>query len=286
MDTIPALTLNGIVQFIGQEVARHLSETGQPMDGATLANRIRQTYPTFSYAQVGIERLGEAVKEAEQQGLVCRDRHVKHMALLPGPSLPGDGTPASSRGGFQASRYVRPDIWRAVVLLPGTHDTFYDRDTGRLVGPQESHGNQDAVSRRFVKLEPIPSKVQQGWVKEHFGDTGGPPDSVLADKRWWAGFASWLKEQDRDVLIKWNRFRAQRVSGYLTDWAQRHDVPPGALFERSASRVVRAASQEERRERGALAREAVVQAIGEMTPDELGELRIPLKYLLKHLRAK
>ena len=67
-----------LIQFISDFVRKRYEATHLPVDGTTLADGIRQHYPTLhSYADVGFTRLADAVREAERRGLLTRHREVQ-----------------------------------------------------------------------------------------------------------------------------------------------------------------------------------------------------------------
>ena len=115
-------SLDALMGLISRVVAERYHEGGLPTNGAYLAEVIRRELPGFSYEQVGLTRLSDAVALAERQGLVVRSRAVKHLEVLPtnvaslrerGRVLPGCGRALDE----SVPPHIRPDVWRAFVYV-------------------------------------------------------------------------------------------------------------------------------------------------------------------------
>jgi len=117
-DSTAQVSLDTLLDFIAAHTVEHFKNTGRPSHGAVLAEAIRATFPDFSYQQIGLERLSDAIRVAEQRGVVTRHRNVKHLEILPGPkSAP---QPRSNATGSFTPPYphIRPEVWRAFVTCP------------------------------------------------------------------------------------------------------------------------------------------------------------------------
>src|SRR5262249_16577967 len=72
-----------LVAYIVSLVDERDRTSQKASDGALLAEKIRRRYPELRYEEVGLVKLADAITRAESEGLLTRNRRVKHLEVLP-----------------------------------------------------------------------------------------------------------------------------------------------------------------------------------------------------------
>jgi len=279
-------TVQELTQFIAEAVRAHFERTGRRMTGAALAEVVRGKYPELDFQRLGLARLADAVRQAEAGGLLVRHRDVKHMEVSPNANTPA--APTANPSGFVR---LRAEVWRAFVFVNDPSAHFYDRVTRTLipVAPTETDQiSQLSTSDRYVGISPIPATQQQEWMKQFLATRTALKDlaAPIDVPTWWTAFSGWLRDHsDKDPAAAraWSIYRARRVSEQVTAWATENNVPPSALFlspRGDDGRRTGYGSDEDANRR------AVLATIAEMSYDDLMELRLPLKYVVRHFKAR
>lgn len=285
---------DGLVEFIASYTVEHFKSMGRRTNGAVLADAIREKFPEFSYQQVGLERLSDAVRVAEQRGLVIRHRDVSHLEISPGSK---SDLPPGSAVATQASTplpRVRPEIWRAFVFVPKGNVCFFERSNGNVLVVRDSDSARIASTEedgRYIRLSPIPVDTQQGWMEDF---TRGHEDlsfdeAPIRDGNWWLRFSAWLRGIDTVLEREWSRTRTSKVLEYLRGWASSENIPLGNLL--SPEQAVRPTCRPERSSEivtsdSAMLRDAVLAAVREMPLEQLEDIAIPIRYILRHFKPR
>lgn len=280
--------------FISEYVVDHFKKTGRRTDGAALAEAIRTKFPGFKYEQVGLSRLSDAVRCAEEQGLVVRHHDVKHLELSPGSSSGLSVDSRVSDRDLATLPHVKPEVWRAFVFVSRAANRCFDRETSQVVVIDESNPlRQDLPKReeRYVKITPIPDSTQQEWMETFVGDREWltADESPIRVEEWWLRFPEWLRSLDRGLDREWNRIRTQKVLDHIRKWASDNHIlverllsPPLRILKHRAQSICRHGSLSEV---DAL-RSAVLAAVGEMPLEDLENLALPVRYILRHFQPR
>jgi hypothetical protein len=290
-------SVNELIHFIGEAVKDRYTRTGQTMNGAALATLIRKKYPAFSYEQLGLMRLGDAIAQAQRDGIVTRRTGIKHLEVSPGPALLPEAV--EQRPTYSGRRYVRPDLWKAMLLFRPDQGHFLDRTTGRIVTLQVPVDDPDWSRTReenpsYVPIRPISVEVQKEWMR-HYVETA-KLDGVAApidDEWWWRAFPAWLQAQQPDQLRSWLAFRASQVIDYIQKWTEENNLPSEAVFCQPTraedpcppglASAARHAPTGPPASDAAL-RNALLAVVSELPTHELLDLRVPLRSILRHFR--
>jgi len=172
---------------------------------------------------------------------------------------------------------------------------FFDRETGDIVGEHVRNSVPAAdSSSRFVPISRVESVAQQAWMTEFVASHGelNPAEAPIQADYWWSKFPTWLRDRTESLEFEWRRFRTQKVLDHIKSWADANAIPVASLLAtprpRSASllsprtesvAVTSTAS-------GDRVRQAIISAITEMPLDELEQLSIPLRYVLRHFTTR
>jgi hypothetical protein len=297
-DSSPSPSLDDLIAFVGAEVTRQYQRSGQRVNGAALAEAIRARFPDLSYAAVGVERLADVVRAAEERGLLVRHRDVRHLEVSPaGAGLAAPSTPPHEGPTGRGDGSVPPDIWQALLFFHPGQTRFFDRETGNVVGVPESESGVYAGNPRYAELRTIPADIQKGWMRQFVAEH--PAAAVAAgaidSDRWYSEFWEHLRAARPDLATAWSSCRARQVIQYVKRWAAENRVPltyvlsprPPAATRRAAGGIPAAShpTVQQGRDDEAL-RAAVLDALSDMSLDELLTLSLPLRHLVRHFRPR
>jgi len=276
-------SLDDLLEFIRDFAVQQYRERARSTHGSILADAIRHRFPDFSYEAVGLDRLADAVAKAEERGLVVRDRNVAHLEIVPGPAT---GVDAKSLGAAKP-RYLRPEIWRALVFVTSHERHFINRETGSvrsIPSDEERSIGTHSADPNSAELPRIPAETQQAWVRAYIQsqETLDPDDAPLRDPQWWVRVPEWLREKGAEFERGWRRERSQRVIAAAVEWAKENAVSETLLFAPPRSKPSELPWEEETDE----TRRALLAALGDMPLHELENLSIPVRYVVRYFRAR
>lgn len=279
---------NELLQFMTSYVRGHFEETGRRTSGAALADAIRQRFPGFAFEQLGFSRLTDAVRRAEEAGGLVRHRDVKHLEVSPSESTPRS---PCARATSPMSSYVRPDVWRAFVFVNDRYAHFLHRTTGRLATLMLNNAEQVQAherDREFVRIESIAFEDQKEWMRQFVPsqESLDIDDAPINEERWWIAFPAWLQEQGVANLLAWRRFRAGNVVAFIRQWAKENDIRLDSLFSPARVSAQPSAQRGDPAAANVETRAAVMAAIEEMPFEQLQDLAIPVRYLVRHFRPR
>ena len=283
-------TLDELLQFISQTVVDHFTDTKQRTNGAYLAEAIRARWAGFNYELVGLTRLSDAIRMAEERELIVRHRDVKHLELSPGPatgltkSLELTATPSYK------PQYVRPDIWRAFALITPGQSNYLDTANTQVVSrPASSQPpTDDQNADRFILIEPVPLEDQRRWMREYVESKESLSifDAPINDQQCYIRFPEWLQTISPEYAKDWRQFRTRCVVEFVKNWASQHSVQSDDFFVRAGSQREPAEKTLQQQRGDDSAREAIIAAVREMPLEDLERLAIPLRYVLRHFKPR
>jgi len=286
-DSATTIVRTELIEFISTYVTDQFNRTGRRTTGAALAEAIRARFPSFSFEQVGLTRLADAVRLAEEAGLLVRHRDVKHLEVSPRESTPR--TPSSSAK--SATPHVRPDVWRALVFVNDTNAHFLDRTTGKLitlVSGQDAELQDHQENQRFVRLSSIPPETQKQWMRDFVESQPAlnGADAPFDEEKWWIVFPAWLQDRDPAADQNWRRFRAGRVFSFVKEWGRKNGVQE-EMWLSARQPLLPARSQPAYcPHEQEVTRRAILAAIEDLPFEQLADLAIPVRYLLRHLKVR
>lgn len=276
-----------LIQFISSCVREQFEKTGGRTTGAALAAAIRKQFPGMSYEQLGLSRLADAVRRAEEAGKLVRHRDVKHLEVSPTTATPrSPSTPIAS-----ASSYVRPDVWRSFVFISDRYAQFLDRTTGRLIvllSNNTSEIRAHTGNPQFAQINPIAPETQKDWMQQFVmsQESLNVDDAPINEDQWWIAFPAWLQEQNTANIIAWRRFRAEKVVTFIREWAKENGILLNSLFSPPRLPVPTSTRRLDRPVEDEATRRVIIAAIEDMPFEQLQDLAIPVRYMLRHFRPR
>lgn len=279
---------NDIAKVIGEFVASEFRRTNRPVSGARLATKIRSEFPDFPYGQ---HWLAPLVNLAEREGVVVRNRQVKHLELIPSKednSLTVAEVPSRlaipKQREASSQHRVHPDLWRAFLFISTSEPSYFNRDDGRVV---PSYLVSVPPRANLIPIPAIPADVQQNWTKEFLQSVPSLPieDAPTDESDWWLKFPQWLRSKGEGLDVAWRSFRAYRVLVKIREWIKQHGIPEDLVFQSKKICSAPAATSspcQSPPDAEASIRTALVAAIAEMSLDELKEIAIPVRHILRH----
>jgi hypothetical protein len=139
---------------------------------------------------------------------------------------------------------------------------------------------------RYAAIAPIQGDLQKTWMRD-FLSRNPTIDASLApteDDHWWARFPEWLRGCSPSLEAAWRRYRNEQVGAYLSGWASTNSVQLRLLLVPGRPRGLELVPHS-----GAGAdvrRRAIIAAVSEMRLEELENLVIPMRYVLRHFEAR
>ena len=289
--------IDQVVEFIAATVRKQHELSGRRVNGVNLAEAFRHEFPNLTYASLGVERLADLVRIAENKGLLVRHRDVSHLEVSPvSPSNPqshqaGAGQPNKA---IRPSGPVRADIWRAFLFFNPGEARFFDRETSQILEASGDTVDQYRQSPRYIQLNTIPTEIQKGWmrefVREHSLEVGV---DAIESATWYSAFPAWLRSTHPDLGNTWGSYRAQKVVRYTHEWAEKHKIPVTQVLSPAGTRLQSQRYQScvgllpsPADEQDAILRTAILAALADLPLSNLMDIPIPLRHLMRYFKAR
>ncbi len=257
------------------------TETNKPITGAVLADRLRTSLQA-SYTDVGYVKLSEPIHELVESQQLTRNRRVKHLEVAP-PSFEFDlpktqGCPSVTKG-----TYVREDAWPVFAMLHDRSIAVFDKQLMkfRLLA-------DDATLRDSQIRVATPSNTDhRNWI-DQFAQAEGlslepaltQTDGVLRE------FSVWMQSQDTSLQHKWKDFRAARVADAIRKWASSNGLDATDFLSPVISRYSARTTATPGIKSEADIRSAVLRCVADLSLDELDNIMLPLRVVLKHFKPR
>jgi hypothetical protein len=255
------------------------NERPHGLKASTLGQLIRRGLPNESWSTFGFRSLKSLLLHLEQQSLIrTGDDDTGAFAVWVSKTT-SVATPP------QTQKYspLRKDVWLAFVASQPHGKRFVDRTSGTVrMGLQDS----PHPAEQWTEIVPIPETEQKDWAR-HFVATHCASQtkllSTLTGPTWFTQFANELRASSPELSRLWNRVRSEKVSSHVKSWCEKHKIEPEIAFAQRADVTPQAAHS------GPIAgsieprRAILLAAISKMSTDELVQLSIPARYLLREM---
>lgn len=294
---LPSPSLDDLIAFVSDEVTRQYERTHRRVNGVHLAERIRDRFPDLSYSALGVERLSDVVRVAEERKLLVRHRDVQHLEVSPANAPPSAPPQRRARGPTDMNHIPR-EIWEALVYLHPGQAYFLNRETSAVLAISEAESGTYATNPQYLQLPTIPADVQKSWMRDFIAERPEASEAAgaIESEVWFLEFFKQLRAVEAELATDWGKFRGRRVVEYVRKWAAENNLPltkvlssrPTAFSSPapvSAPEASRSSGGQHGPEDETM-RAAVLAILSEMSLDELLTLSLPLRRVVRHFRPR
>ena len=272
------MSKDSLKSAIVQIVSDLFHASNVPVTGALLAERLRRAGE--DYKDAGYLKLAEPINELVQCGQLSRNRRVKHLEVAP-PTYEFDVAAPNTKPSFES--YVREDAWPVFALLNSNSIAVYDQEETkfRVLG-------RDAVIRETQIQVNTPSNDEhRNWIQQFSTEKElsielkiSESATVLKD------FSIWMQSQASPLQYEWKGFRASKVAEAIRNWCRENGVDASVFLSRVipgyAARTTSASSEQSEE----TVRQAVLKCVSDLTMDDIEDIRLPLRVILKHFKPR
>jgi hypothetical protein len=275
-------SIDELLTFIAKCTREHFSRTQKPLAGALLSHLIRQEFPGLDYTKLGLTKLGDAIRIAVDRRLLQRNAIVSHLEVLPiEPAANAVAAQPPETAG--ANRvFVRPEIWRELVFSGVRRPAYFDRSTQQI----RHLGNTGASTpdASLVQIDRVPVETQISWLRDFLKSRASLTNDT---QEYLHGLLHGQIDQLAPTIARdWRVLRTGKIVEHVRAWAQRNGIDVASVLVPKSATKKSNVSRMERTQEISDVRRAVCAAIQEMTLEELEEISIPLRYVLRHFTAK
>jgi hypothetical protein len=255
------------------------------MTAAKLGIFVRRAIPNKPF-EFGFAKFRDVLAQMEANGVITTGVNSKQaLAVWLGnqrvpesPTQPGLGSnPRPSFPGF-----LRKTVWLAFVGTSPRGNRYINRITGevRMACPEPPDHSGD-----WVEVAPVEEATQKQLAKSFIDAQGLSTNEEMTRSLdthyWFHEFPATLRKHSPALQTQWNRHRTEHVVKHVAEWCDSHKVPPELVFDapgvcRQSTPSIQATAPD--------LRDALLEAIAAMTLDELLDIRIPARHLIKAVR--
>ena len=251
--------------------------TNNPITGAVLAEQLRKR--GADYKEAGYQKLAEPINELVEFGMLSRNRSVKHLEVAPSTFefeavIPKTKTSIDS--------YIREDAWPAFAMLNSSSIAVFDREEQkfRLLGREAS------LKETQIRVDTPSSDEHRKWVKQFAAEHELSIDSIETESATvLRDFSIWMQSQASPLQYEWKSFRASKVAEAIRKWSADNEVDPSVFLSRVIPGYTARASSTQC-ERFKDVRTTILQCISELSMDDLEDIKLPLRVVLKHFKPR
>ncbi|MBU0717526.1 MAG: hypothetical protein KJ749_04695 [Planctomycetes bacterium] len=283
-------------QFL--ETVVHLVESNYPRDprrglkAAEVGLLVHRALPDLDWNSLGFSKLSDVLDVLEDREIIQTGPDDKRALTVWLRDREGAGIPATPRafpprgeivGAVTIFRPLRNDVWTAFVAALPQGRRFLRQSDGVV-----RMGLDDAPQpeQEWVEIEPIAEDRQKEWAVEFLRESrlDKYPELALAldAPDWYRVFPEKLRADARVEPSRWNRLRSNRILQRVREWAEQKKVSPEVIFSPACARTLPARLVSRPDEHDLKRR--LLDAVGQMTVNELLEVRIPARYVLQVFR--
>lgn len=248
----------------------------------------------LDWTQFGFVKLGDLLRFLSEQKFLTIAQNAKQALVIKLHDVELDGQSVIKQ--LSTSARLESRVWHAFTNENLTNERYLNKETGNV---WSLPGNPpDVESGKWLKVEPISSVAQKEWVEEFLSNEGVTKDAEieasLAESNWYTSFPICVNRKQAGTSRRWNAFRSSKVVGHVLNWAEQNEVDRELiLFHSTPKRFQPGFKKTNRSFRtrntdtndGDL-RSALLNAIQQMSDEELLEVSIPARYLVKSLRPE
>lgn len=248
--------------LLGKVVKEWWSDTGRPLLGSQLKLRMLARAPDFHERNYQYKSFSGFVRETP--GVIVDVRGTTDFYVAPADhaQTPPTEQPKDVR--------VRAHFWRAFV-------TFAKQNEARAYNPETGFvfiGSPESIPVNSVKIEPIPKQEQLNWRREFVETQEEDADfkKVLPELVAEGGFKAFtLALETRPALRRrWHAALVSHVAAAIRAWAKPIGLSDSVWLETEMAQAG-----------GDLVRQQVLALLEGIKTEDLVELQIPIRMLLR-----
>ncbi|AZL75037.1 UPF0158 family protein [Pseudomonas oryziphila] len=267
--------------------------------GARLKQRLNRTLlnaglPAFDEKQLGYRKFTEfLVAELGEHLIVEKPAEggdiqitLKHPSVAAFAALAGQNDTAHSSSAKPLPvRLIRGDIWQAFTHLNEHRKRYLDRASGKVLHFLDSEATNVALvaetPERFVEIPRVDADTQLSWMQQFLAISSFPSaEAATLAQLLEQPYSSQLSVLFGRALGKrqpeWKRYRAERVTEVVQNWAGEHEIPLSPLFTFKIGRSEEAAEVVSSAPLGQLSpRDQAQKLLALMTEQEIVSIAIP-----------
>ena len=267
---------------IVQIVSEISSCTDQPVTGAILAEQLRIRFPDKSYIDFGYQKLAEPVNELVQSGQLARNSRVKHLEVAP-PSWSFDESRSLENSKPTGRSYIREDAWLAFAMHHERAVAIYDRKESKF-----RVLNCDAKPEKDqIVVETLSNDTHLSWVECFVTEkklTTQP--EMLQSKSVLRDFSVWMQNQPSNIQHDWKEYRAGKVATAIRDWCNSNGVESDEFLTQVIPSFSRRTTLNSGDRTEVDARAAILKCVADLSSDDLLDIKLPLRVVLKYFKPR
>lgn len=286
------------LQYLHTAILELLSDRPSEV-GARLKQRLNRTLlnaglPAFDEKQLGYRKFTEfLVAELGEHLIVEKPVEggdiqitLKHSSVVASAALAGKSDTAHSSSVKPLPvRLIRGDIWQAFTHLNEHRKRYLDRASGKVLHFLDSEATNIALvaeaPERFVEIPRVDADTQLSWMQQFLAISSFPnAEAATLAQLLEQPYSSQLSVLFGRALGKrqpeWKRYRAERVTEVVQNWAGEHEIPLSPLFTFKLGRSEETAEVTSSAPLGQLSpRDQAQKLLALMTEQEIVSIAIP-----------
>jgi hypothetical protein len=246
------------------------------------------------FSRFGFFKFKDVLSELAASGSITVGPNSNNVLAIWLGARARSSTPSNSAKGTIAVRslvagssrfqgFLQKPVWLAFVTEVPVGDRYVNRETGEVrMACEEAPG----PTTEWAKVNPLSDSKQRELARTFLASENLADDPTVAsplDNRYWFNeFPAALRERSTMLVSRWNRYRSEHVIEYVCEWCRTNSVPQEVIFEKKSSASQRVVCQEPAETTDL--RRTLLDAIAQMSLDEILGIPIPAKYLIWSLR--
>jgi hypothetical protein len=279
------MTIDEYIDYSFQVLKANLDANRRYLTAARFGVLLRRANGDTDWKSLGFPTLASFLRVLESRGLITAGPNEKEALSVwvkeESPKL---------RAATQSKAYnpLRKSVWSAFVIDSPAGKRFLNRQDGAVrIGVATAPSPVD----EWAEIVPIPQEEQQKWAREYLRNNkleSKVTQEALESYSWYSRLAAALNAIDSNAAKQWNRCRSLKISSMVESWCQKHSVQNSLVFQSESKRPEtqnpveqNTLSSDQNRFRA-----AVLAALAELPTENLLEISIPAKYLLRAFQSQ
>jgi len=251
--------------------------SNKPVTGAILAEKLRVSLQA-SCKEAGYEKLSEPINELVKSGQLTRNHHVKHLEVAPASF---EFESASTRANTSRGAYVREDAWPVFAMLHERSIAVFDNQLSKF----RLLADEAVLRDSQIRVETPTNEDHRNWVKQFAQAESLSVEPALTESETvLREFSVWMQSQDTSLQHQWKDFRANKVAEAIRKWSASNGLDTTDFLSPVIPRFSVRTTSTSANKLDTDIRTAVLRCVTDLSMDELDEIRLPLRVVLKHFK--